>query len=705
MIQLHQTLHGYAGGHRLLASSVSLDIESRKDMGVLSDLSGTVMVRGYEAYLTAYPLPVAEMYVFARTWYAAEMERPGSVWTHSLLLRFADVAQIEHPSALLPLLNRPVGADPDLTRYEAVIELPTRAPVEPPDVDSYNAPLLANIFRALYGQPAPVYLPSSDARRFEGILLDIWAQQWPRLRRTFTFCSGALEPRSLRRCPLDLQVIPRPRPRLDGIMVVLDPSDESPKDWTGVAIRDLRARHRTSFRLFLRRYGVDVTDMRQGFKALAETYQLIGQGAELSELVTTVGAAFRESDNAAKLKQTLFKLTPGSVAEADEAVLHVLAQNAYSDSFSDQQSELQLRLVRISEDAPERLVRVLVGIEHPYRSRIAQQVAHAAITELAAAHVTDLLRTEPLWVSEVLRLRPTIAADDEFWSLPDLIRSDALGILATVWGREADLWRPVAAAVARRDSQAVAQVLQFAGSVMVNALLDTHESTTDGLRLPPWWVALKERTGESVAWLAKHPSPGCGARNLLVHVLDPEADDVSQLGVRPWLGVGAEASSLRQGDQGQRQLAFVLALALRSGEHEAEQLVAEVFPHIHWLAAGNRLVQNNWKLLERHRPLHGDPPPWDRCEWLRCRLVDAATSFGWSSASVIAALPEESARGRAAAYADRFPEGRRLAGAIRATLPPPPQRRHEPKQARARKSRDKKSAKKKPKPTRPWFPF
>lgn len=712
MIQLHQTLHGYAGGHRLLASSVSLDVESRKDMGVLSDLSGTVMVRGYETYLTVYPLPKAEMYVFARTWYAVEMERPGSVWTHSLLLRFADVARIQHPAALLPVFTRPEGKILDTSRYEEAISFPIGLGAESAEDQVYEASLLTEVFEALYGQLGPVYLPAPDAQRFESLLLDLWAQQWPRLRRIFTFCSGALEPRSLRRRHLDLQVIPRPRARSEGITVSPDSSGPATAEekWTGVAIRDLRARRLTPLRSFLRQYGVDVAEMRQGFGALAETFYLIGQRATLSELVSHVGSSFPDPTDAAKLKGKIFAVGAGTTREADEAVLAVLGRNPYASAFSDATTELPVRLGRLAHEAPDLLVKALSQIGLPPHGATAKRIVTSAIKELAPGGVVDLLRIKPLWVSEVLRLRPAIVAHDEFWSLPDSVRSDALGILSAVWGREADLWKPVADAVARRDAQAVAQVLAFAGSVLVEALMDALNSPVDRGELPAWCLALEPRTEELITWLAKHPNPESGSRDVLVHVLDPDADAVRQIGVRPWSRVGTEARALRS-ENDQRQLAFVLALALRSDDGEAEHLAAEIFPHVYALAASNQLMDRNWDLLTRHRPQHGDPPPWDRCEWLRRRLVDAAAAFGWSPKSVVAALPEESARDRAAAYADGFPAGRGLAAALRATLPPPtpPRRRPETKHGPAGKPPEKGPGKKPPKKQgkskRRWRPF
>ncbi len=709
MIQLHQTLHGYSGGHRLLASSVELDAASRKDMGVLSDLSGTVMAKGYETYLTAYPLPSAELYVFARTWYAAEMERPGSVWTHSLLVRYSDVAKLEHPGSLTPLFVRPAGATPDLSGYEAMLTAATAGSAPP--AGEHERDLLAQLVVALYGQPGPVYLLSPDAQRFEGLLLDLWAQQWPRLRRTFTFCSGALEPRSIRRRTLDLQVVPRTRTRTDGATVAADAPGEVPAgDWPLLAVRDLRARRPTPLRAFLRRYGVDVADMRLGFRGLVATYALIGRRADLTELVAEVGRSFPDPDDACRLKEVLFQRAAAASHETDQVIITALARSPHASAFTDAQTEVWTRLERLAREDLPRLVSTIVEIGHPPATAYGEQIIKAAIAELAPAGAVDLLRAEPLWAPELLRLRPAIAAADEFWSLPDAVRRDALHLLASVLGREAELWRPIASAVARQDEHAAEQVLEVAGSVAVDGLLDALDTPGAAAGLPKWVAALAERTPDVISWLGRHADPGRRARSVLVHLLDPEADAVLGLGIRPWLGIGAEAVSLRSGDEGQRQLAFALALALRSGDPSAERLAADTFPHVHALAAGNQLGDGSWATLARHRPLHGDPPPWDRCEWLRRRLVDAATSFGWQPGTVASALSDEGARARAAEYADRFAGGRPLAAALRATLPPPPPpRAPEPKQSPARKppkkAPGKKSGKKPGKPKRRWHPF
>src|SRR4051812_30980121 len=71
-IELHQLLHGYDGGHRRLAGSIELPREVDHALLKLSDMSGPTFVRGFDRYLTGYPLS-ADYYAFARTWYAPEM--------------------------------------------------------------------------------------------------------------------------------------------------------------------------------------------------------------------------------------------------------------------------------------------------------------------------------------------------------------------------------------------------------------------------------------------------------------------------------------------------------------------------------------------------------------------------------------------------------------------------------------------------------
>src|SRR5438445_647091 len=104
---VHQLMHGYADGHRLVEGSLKLPDDLTRLTLRMSDLSGPNMRSGFEEYLTGYPLSSIDAYAFARTWYASEMPRPGCVWTHTLVIPATAMARIPSLGALEALFKRP----------------------------------------------------------------------------------------------------------------------------------------------------------------------------------------------------------------------------------------------------------------------------------------------------------------------------------------------------------------------------------------------------------------------------------------------------------------------------------------------------------------------------------------------------------------------------------------------------------------------
>ena len=141
-IQFEQTLHGYYKGHGLIATSISnLNQEDASLMATLSDWTG---YRGSEDeddnYLTIYPLSSGNYMAFAKTWYAKEMERPGCVWTHTLLVPIECFTGKFDIRNLLKFFRRPVK-DQYAMYTEALI-------IDTEDVYNYNGCLL-------YTSPSP----------------------------------------------------------------------------------------------------------------------------------------------------------------------------------------------------------------------------------------------------------------------------------------------------------------------------------------------------------------------------------------------------------------------------------------------------------------------------------------------------------------------------------------------------------------------
>lgn len=116
-------MHGYYKGHGLLASSFPITpSEDNALMSILSDWTGYhAKEPAGDYYLTTYPLPDGERYAIAKSWYADDIDRPGCVWTHTLLFNIRDLDKNIDVRQLLSLFRRPNSSDYSL--YNTPIDL------------------------------------------------------------------------------------------------------------------------------------------------------------------------------------------------------------------------------------------------------------------------------------------------------------------------------------------------------------------------------------------------------------------------------------------------------------------------------------------------------------------------------------------------------------------------------------------------------
>ncbi len=105
---IHQALHGYSEGHNRIACSMQLSPIDDDRMKILSDWSGYAGgIDRDSSYITAYPLMDRKLYVIAKSWYADEMNRPGCVWTHSLIINLESIDENFDFRTLQTLFRKP----------------------------------------------------------------------------------------------------------------------------------------------------------------------------------------------------------------------------------------------------------------------------------------------------------------------------------------------------------------------------------------------------------------------------------------------------------------------------------------------------------------------------------------------------------------------------------------------------------------------
>lgn len=672
-VVVHQTLHGYAGGHQLLQASIKLSSDAQRTMLALSDLSGSDQAPGFDSYLTGYPLAGTEFYAIARTWLALEMPRPGCVWTHSLLFDASALAEVIDARGIAEFFRRPDKVEDGWAEYSSALVFSSGdKPFLNDDQQLFKRS--AHLLEALYENPhVPVWMAGVSSHEYEGLILAIWSQQWPDLRRSFTFCSGSLSPRFLDSRPFDLQIAPsrevqRWTRSLAEHRRVEMAADEPRSAWALFAANDLIQQERTALRDFLRRYGGEAMDGRQAFADMVALFLDIEdvrhREKALSALTATVARAFPMPTSGRELKVALYGTPHGGTAigASESELLLELATTPYIDSLDLGFLNIRQRAVSLwrqdATSAVELLLRVLKGRSEAVRLLLAG-AAEAATPEEFARYCSQAPRLRDALVS----IRVELATSPELWTVSNeqqqrLLRAVKKGSISDP-EVVAELVR--AMLVARADGVADAALDTWGASAIDAALrwLEEHPPTPGRLS-PTWRDALAARPDELTSWLESHETPQPTILAMLAEFLVPHVNRLSQLTPSDWLPLVRDPTWGSETRAYMKVQTFLLALGLGSGEKGAHELTAFSFEPVHDAIAEGRLPQELWKLLEPHLPPAGLFWDWDKCERLRRAFVERLLRFKWPGELVLTAAREKSTFERVVKRLRSSDEGRRL---------------------------------------------
>lgn len=689
VIQIHQVLHGYADGHRRLAQSRTLSREADRVMLSLSDMSGPAMMPGFENYLTGYPLPVDGLYAFASTWYAPEMERPGCVWTQTLLIEYADLARIADLRSLLPLFVRPRG-DSDLRqRYGDLITL-RQTPGETVGMGLVANPMAPDaraVLAALYSTSGiPIFIPARSAAIFQNVVLSLWSQQWPRLRRSFRFCTGALSNRSVDNVIFDLQVVPRERltdaqrGARDGIAAGEAVSEtDLEADWVSCASDDLRIGSEGCLRQFLWRFAAEATADRRVFKYLTRLFIDIGDVRAgrfpLDQLVAEVAAGMPHPDQALHFKRALFgqdgqgqHLLGPDVSES--AIMRTLAATDRYEAFDADSLEIRERaamLWRTHRDAAQQL---------------AIELADSSPTPLGIAYLQGIVRglgdrhpaERVAWMWKVrealLDADLSVAFSPDLW---DCSTADKRRILNKISRRQIadlDLHQIVAALLAADTDDIADDVVRTFGPRGVCSVLDVVDSGDQdpwAVLSPAWQKALAACPSDVLRWLWDTPAARAAMVAFSTTILDPRAPLLRTCNVTVWLRAAEGAKAILGGERYVELMAFLLALGLINVDagHEVDssrELVVAAFQSVYAAAETGTLGMHAWNILEPALPPQRS---WwwerdDRPDRLRQAVLEKFVDAGWPLRQFLACFKEPRTLRQAIHDCEETRRGRRL---------------------------------------------
>ena len=614
-LTVHQALHGYADGHRQLAASLQLEPRDIRLMLVLSDLSGSGARIDDQGYLTGYPLPESRMYALARTWSAPEMPRPGCVWTHTLLIGFSELAELANLASLASLFRRPDVRD--MAAYTSELSLSVRSP---PGLDTYALDFARRLLAALYEKPdTGVIAARPPTLDVDSVVMAVWTQQWPRLRRTFRFCTSSAADRSTASNLFDLQLLPSlDRSVRSRFMNAVEAAvfASLKEEWLTETVLDLAQADVGGLRTFLRHAGSDIESGRAAFRSLCRLHKLIQVLNKKNEAISTAVSLLDDEFGPMQARTARGVVATAAIersSELDDEALDFVVRHlevAAPESVSTNSGSVGRELWRRRPDLFSKIVK---------GNEMERMVAESAFMTLSIDELTEGVIRTPTLAIVALSHRPDLVGHTEYW-LRDLLPIDAaFAILKGSFElRQTGL---TAMVVAKRDDLVARAAREIHPVEILQAIARAFDTVTDRENLGPWLAAATSDSAKVAQFLVEGKALSLPLLTAIAHVMPPDAVP-NDFGEDPWLiAIRALEDSVPRGES-LFLSSYLLSRAFGQRSNNPGELAQISFESIHKAASMGRLPEDAWKLLENKLPWSRNWLYWDRCARIRAAVGD-----------------------------------------------------------------------------------
>lgn len=669
-INIEQTLHGYEDGHQLLMSSSELSEEASKILLVQSDLSGSNIDEGFKTYITGYPLKSS--YVFSKTWYADEMKRPGCVWTHSLLIPFSDLGKIPDLEQLLNCFIRPIKDQYKDYSIPILIDL---IELHNSNILFDNLEQIAPVINDLYSYyNQTIIVPATNSMDFELPVVQIWSNQWPRLRRNFSFCTGSLSLKSLGNKDFDLQIIPfRNINLIDKHSVNLHIVNTNFKS-NNPLLKTFFDAPKNKIRKFLWVFGSDIQGDRRNYAPLVNLFEKsLQKKPKFEEVNKLINESFSDNNEGNLIKTKIYQ-NSDLFAFDEKEVLQYLVTNENININSYEQFQLSYRLV----EALNKGVLTVNEFAQNYSLTLPLSLSEQILSKISISNseMINLILKNRNFVKYFKTKLASSCNKIDIWQLPFEIQRDILDVLFEIETLE---WTPIISAILESKSAIIEEVINCADSTEMLYIVEYFDKNSYPNHSIKLNIFRNHKTTIN-SFIKGHLSVISSATCQEIFQYYNYEDLVRMdLNGSEWIQIFRK---LRDEDTKKFSSCVLLSIALESKIRSAHVLIAECFEIVFSYAKNSKIEPALWKIIpvdtsgefeeevypfsfimnyiSWFSPKREQVPGWDFCELLIRTLVNKFSKNKWPEQSFVDALKSEETFRRAIMYSFSFKKGSRF---------------------------------------------
>lgn len=638
-MKINQILHGYQDGHGRLAGSVQ-DITPKDAalMSQMSDWSGYRDPIGKDnSYLTTYPLEESGYYVVAKSWYANEMDRPGCVWTHSLLIDQKSIDSQFDFRILEMLFQRPKQGD--YGQFNNAIELDFERRYET-DWDGSKVDNVSLMFMlsTIVAGAETFYLKVEHESHWNQQLCLTYLQFLPKgMLNRITFSSGSNRPRKMANELLSMQFVTMN----DGLSLVSPPWRDhlSESDFSvglqfvTMAMKEKKEDVSSLIKVFSKDIGEDGKKYVGVCMLLEMLYRGINKGGSVNylDIIGTLMVYFPEKEEGYLAKANFLRNRIAKLycKTEQESIFDIVTFNGSEEHFTEDQMSLWERIsVMVKENKDGYLELIDKLAESEYTKGFVKQILVDSFNRFSIEELSGM--TDVQWK----RLLPYLIENTEFllsekWlEMKDGRFNDVLRSFQHANYEGYQHWMNLLAVIMEKRGyvdKSMTELLfahiENCGELVLDYLNSQNASKCRGsLYSRPF-----RETEILLTWMAKQDNISKKVETMVINYVNPYDERV----------VGSASSIWRwliKNDNGRKTLEYYIFLFIMAynwrGQYALDGFYHS-FARVHQSLSNSQTSDKVWQCVSRYGGKVSLFYEWDRCRKLRNGMVQHLKSLGF----------------------------------------------------------------------------
>lgn len=643
-MDIDQAVYGYDDGHRLISSSCEIGRTDQQLLQSLTDLSGPIASGKYEEYYSFFPLSSGSDFAFCKTWYAGEMRRPGSVWTHTLFIRKPFVDLNESLTELSLNFCRPTRETASratsaikFTNFKLLSES-FEMTLSPSDLGYEDC--ISSMFLEVFKSPAtPIIISSDSPADYLLPLMRIWGILTGPLKRDFSFCTGALSARKINGLPFAIQVAPTDRSRLlqrkIDRSIVLSGQEKKP----GASYYSRAILERGSYSAFKS----NVVFISEIIDIHGDDYPLIyaagasslGVGVDsargVPNIISIPGLATEQSYRYCLMRFMLMIKKMEFTPDLTENFSHIINQSVAVRNDNKWREVLEnsvSQIVVINSEVAISMVRVSANATDP--TGLVVDVVRAICLTLPDGAILSIMEQVPRMVPWLITLRPNLACQDQTWRIHGIDVDAAVDVLLSADSSKPELpsvldsmlsgqWKPSLLRIADR--------LGKAGCIAILRHLGSKNFPFQNQRMLEY---LMENYNVFKEYVEVESALPVIVYTRYIHISRIMRMDISPRAFEEMLN---SVSVFGQAKVPAKELLCLCALAYGSAivhiDAGYSRVAALAFVPLYAAAMNDEMPNEAWDIIADKLPRLQPWNMWDKCERLRRSYVDIYAEREW----------------------------------------------------------------------------